>query len=230
MEEKLILARLKKAGVQFEVSIDADAALAFKQGQGSLQDSLKSDQIFTDAKKGLVAGDDKLQEVFNTTNSQEVAEIIIKKGEVQLSAEHRSKEREQKKRQLVESIHKMAINPTNELPHPAKRIEAALEQAKIHLSEHKSVEEQMPEIISKLRPIIPIKIEMRVLIIIVAPSDIGKTNNYIRNNSKILKEDWNLDGSWRTKVEIPAGVQQDMIDKLNGLTHGNIQIDIENAK
>ena len=226
--EKLILARLKKAGVQFELSIDGDAALAFKNGQGPLNNALKSEQIFSDAKKGLVAKDEDLEKAFETTNQQKIAEIIIKKGEIQLSSEHRNKERDQRKKQLIDMIHRMAINPTNGLPHPITRIEAALDQAKIHLSEHKSVEDQVNDIISKLRPIIPLKVEMRVLIITVAASDIGKTNHYIRNNSKVLKEDWNSDGSWRTKVEIPAGVQQDIIDKLNGLTHGNIQIDIEN--
>ena len=228
-EEKIILARLKKGGCNFEISIDADSALKFKEGEiSNISEAIKSDKIFSDAKKGLVVSNEELEKVFETTDNLKIAEIIIKKGQIQLSSEHRSKEREQRKRRLIDMIHRLAINPTNNLPHPTNRIEAALEQAKPNLSVHKTLEEQFDDIISKLRPIIPIKIEMRILTVSIPSSEIGKTNHFIRNNSKILKEDWNSDGSWRIKVEIPAGFQQDLIDRLNSLTHGKIIITIEN--
>ncbi len=233
MTDKVILARLKKAGTNFEISVDADLAIDFKEGKNpnlSISEVLKSENIFSDVKKGMLASSDDLQKAFQTSDPLKVAEEIIKKGEVQVTAEHRNKEREQKKRQLITKIHQLAINPTNNLPHPITRIEAALEQAKFHITEHKSVDELFEEALHKLRPIIPLKIEKRVLNITVQASQIGKLNNPIRKNSKILKEDWDSQGNWRIKVEIPAGMQQELIDLLNKLTQGNIQIDIENDK
>lgn len=228
-DEKIILARLKKGGCNFEISIDADLALEFKEGKiDNVSEVLKSDRIFSDVKKGRVVSNEELEKVFETTDVSIIASIIIRKGEIQLSSEHRTKEREQRKRQLIDMIHRLTINPNGGIPHPINRIEAALDDAKISLSDHKTVEEQFDGIISRLRPIIPLKIEQRVLLVQIQSSDVGKTNGFIRNNSKVLKEDWDSEGSWRIKIEIPAGIQQDVIDKLNSLTHGKVIINIEN--
>ncbi|MBT3298140.1 ribosome assembly factor SBDS [archaeon] len=228
-EEKLNLARLKKFGQNFEISVDADLALKFKNKEiSNVSEVMKVEEIFFDAKKVLVASKEELEKVFQTTDTLKIAEIIVTQGEIQLSAEHRSKEREQRKRKLINMIHKMAIDPKTNLPHPVTRIEAALDQGKINLDDHKTVEEQFEKVISKLRPIIPVKIEMRKLLVSVPGKYIGKSNHLVRNNSKILKEDWNIDGSWRVKVEIPAGFQQEFIDLLNAVTHGDVSVDIEN--
>jgi len=228
-EEKLTLARLKKFGQNFEVSIDPDLALKFKQGEiNDVSEALKSEQVFSDARKALVVPGDELEKIFQTSDALKIAERIIKEGEIQLNSEQRNQEREQRKRKLINLISTMAVDPNAGLPHPPNRIEAALEQAHVHLDDNKPVEEQFEEIIKKLRPILPIKIEQRILTIKIQPTYVGKTNNFIRNNSKLLKEDWNSDGSWTVKVEIPAGFQQDLIEKLNAITRGEVVIDIEN--
>lgn len=228
-EEKLTLARLKKFGQNFEVSVDPDLALKFKQGEiNDVSEALKSEQIFSDARKALVVSGEELEKVFQTSDPLSVAERIVKEGEIQLSSEQRSQEREQRKRKLINLVSTLAVDPNSGLPHPPNRIEAALEQAKVHLDDYKPVEEQFEDIITKLRPVIPIKIEQRILIIKIPAVYVGKINNLIRNNSKILKEDWNSDGSWSVKVEIPAGFQQDLIEKLNAITRGEVVIDIEN--
>jgi ribosome maturation protein SDO1 len=227
MADKLNLARIKKFGQSFEISIDPDAALKFKNGDiNNIREVLHSEQIFLDAKKAEIAPSNKLIEVFKTDDPLKVAEIIIKEGEVQSTSEHRSKEREQKLNQLVGMIHKMGINPTNNLPHPVNRIEAALEEAKFRLDEHKTAEEQFEDALSKIRPIIPIKIEQRILILTIPGAHVGKANNVVRNNCKILNEDWRQDGSWSVKVEIPAGFQEELMDKLNGITHGEVQLEV----
>ncbi len=227
MADKLNLARIKKFGQTFEISIDPDVALKFRDGEiNNIREVLHSEQIFLDAKKGEVAPSNKLMEVFKTTDPLKVAEIIIKEGEVQSTSEHRSKEREHKLNHLVGMIHKMGINPTNNLPHPRNRIEAALEEAKFRLDEHKTAEEQLEDALSKIRPIIPIKIEQRTLMITIPGAHVGKANGVIRGNCKILNEDWRQDGSWFVKVEIPAGFQEELMDQLNGITRGDVQIDI----
>ena len=52
-------------------------------------------------------------------------------------------------------------SPTTHTPHPVTRIELALEEAKFHVDEFTSVEEQLQEALKKLRPIIPIKFEVK---------------------------------------------------------------------
>ena len=227
MAEKLNLARIKKYGQTFEISVDPDAALQFKEGDiTNVREVLRSEQIYDDIKKGNVTPPAKLREVFKTEDPLKVAEIIIKEGEIQSTSEHRSKEREQKLNQLVGMIHRMGINPTNGLPHPANRIEAALEEAKFRLDEHKSAEDQLEDALSKIRPIIPIKIEQKKLMLTIPAIYVGKANNLVRGSCKILNEDWRPDGGWFVKIEIPAGFQEELMDKLNAITHGDVQVDI----
>ena len=227
MAEKLNLARIKKFGDNFEISVNPDLALKFKNGDiRDVRECLQSEQVYSDANKALVIPSAKLLEVFKTDDPLKVAEIIIKEGEIQLTSDHRAKERDQNLRKLIDMVHKQAIDPQSGLPHPATRIEAALEEGKIRLDNNKSVEDQFDDIITKLRPIIPLKIEQRTLQVTIPSNDVGKTNSIIRNGSKILGEDWRTDGSWSVKVEIPAGFQEEFIDKLNSITSGQVVVDV----
>jgi len=226
MAEKLNLARIKKFGETFEISVDPDKALQYKKGYiNDLNEVLLADHIFTDAHKGLVASDEELEKVFHTTDSMKIAAIIVKDGEVQLTAEHRSAEREQKRRRLVNMIQQQAIDPKTKLPHPAARIELALEQGKIHLDDHKTVEEQFDDVISRLRPIIPISIEEKEFTVLIPSQYSGKAYNFVKSSGKILKEEWTNSGDWKVRLSLPAGLFQEFLDKLNGLTHGEVVVE-----
>ncbi|MBT4936132.1 ribosome assembly factor SBDS [Candidatus Woesearchaeota archaeon] len=225
-EEKLTVARIKKFGENFEISIDPDAALKYKQGEiTDLREVLLADNIFSDARKGLVVPSETLAKAFHTTDTAKIADIILHQGEIQISAEHRSQERDERKKRLVHMIHTRAIDSKTGLPHPATRIEAALEEAKIHLDDHKSVEEQFDDVIAKLRPIIPLSIEQKKLTITVPSQFAGKCQQVVRDNSKITSEDWLSDGGWKVVVEVPAGFSFEFIEKLNSLTHGDVVVE-----
>lgn len=226
MSDKLNLARIKKFGKNFEISVDSDAALKYKKGEiNDLMEVLLADNIFTDAKKGLVASASELEQAFKTADTQKVAHVIIKEGEIQLTSEHRSKEKEQKLRKLVEMIHKQAVDSKTGLPHPAARIEAALEEGKVRLDDHKTVEEQFDEIVSKLRAILPLKIEQKQVTVTIPSAYAGKAYNIVSSNSKVLKENWNSDGSWTAVVSVPAGFYPEFLEKLNSLTHGEVMVE-----
>ena len=80
MTDKNTVARIKLNGKNFEIMIDdIDKALAFKKtGEGSVEDFLAIDQIFSDHKKGEKAADSDLQASFGSTD---VNEIAAKRGE-----------------------------------------------------------------------------------------------------------------------------------------------------
>ncbi len=227
MKDKITVARIKRYGLNFEISVDPDKALEFKENRASLQEALLAENIFTDAKKGLIAKDEDLQKAFQTTDVDEIAKMIIKEGEIQLTAEHRAKERDEFKRKLVYEIHKHAVDPKTGLPHPLTRIEAALDESKVHIDLNKGLEEQFANIVSKIRIVLPISIEKKVLVLLIPAEFVGKIYQFIKNNSKLLKEEWVSDGSWRIKTEIPAGFQREFVDKLNSVTKGNLTIENE---
>lgn len=227
MSEKLNLARLKKGGHTFELSIDPNKALAFRKGEiEDFREAVLAEHVFADAHKGQLAAEAEMEEVFKTSNFAEVATAILKQGEIQTTAEHRADVREQRQRKLVSMISRQAMDPKTKLPHPPTRIEAALEEAKFHLVDHKSVEEQFEEAIHKLRPILPITIERAKLAVTIPAEHAARVYGYLKTAGKLLQESWEGNGNFKGKLELPAGLQQEVIDKLNAETHGQVHIDI----
>ena len=222
------LARLKKAGECFEVSINPEKAIEMKKGKEiSIDDALNSKKIFYDVRKGLAVSDDALEKVFKTHNIDEIARKIIKEGEISLTSEFREKIRENKRKQIITMIVRDALNPNTKLPHPAARIEAAMGEARIKIDEYKTAEEQIEGIIKKLRPIIPIKIEKERVEVKIPSRYASNAYPVAKGFGKVKTQKWDSDGSWQGIMEVAPGMLQDMIDKLNHITHGGIEINIK---
>ncbi len=232
-EERLSLNLVKyhKHGKTFELVVDPDLAIAYKdKKQKNLEDLkelLKAENIFFDAKKGELVSEQEVKSVFGTNNILEAADKMLHEGEIQLTAEHREKLRQDKKKKIVELIHRSAINPKTGTPHPVSRIENALEEAKIKVDEFKKAEDQVSDILSRLKPIIPIKFEQRSIDIKLPLQYAAKLRNLIVSYGKLEREEWLGDGSYACRIKIPAGLQSQLIDDLNNRTHGNVNISIE---
>lgn len=220
------VARLKKGGETFEVVIDPDAAVLWKEsGEGDISEIVNAEKIFSDAKKGMLASDEHIKSLFGTDEFEKVAEHILKEGEIQLTTEHRDKVREQKRNRVITYIHRNAIDPKSGNPHPQQRIILAFEEAKIKIDEFKSVEKQIPDIVRKLQPILPIKLEKLKLHVHVPRNYAGKMFGEISRIAQIQKEQWNNDGSWEADVELPAGIKNELIELINNITHGGAVIE-----
>lgn len=220
----LNLARLKKGGKTYEIDVNSELALSFKGGANvDIKDVLKVEKIFYDAKKGLLASEHEMQQVFDTSDPLEVAKIIIKEGEIQLTAEYRQKLREQKRKKIINMIHRNAVDPKTHLPHPPQRIENAMEEAKVHIDEYISVNKGVEEVIKKIRPILPIKFEVKEIAVKIPPEYAAKSYSTVKNFGKMLREEWQKDGSWVVVIEIAGGLEQDFYDAVNKICHGNIE-------
>ena len=225
--EDAVVARYEHSGHRFEVLVDPKVVDDIKSGKiTNVVDYLVIDEIFKDARKGERAGEELIKEVFKTTNVNEVARQIILKGQVQLTTEQRRKMLEEKKKRIIMEIARNAINPQTGAPHPPQRIELAMEEAKVHIDPLKSVEEQVPMVLKALKPIIPIRFDKVKIAVKLSGDMYGKAYGEIVDMGKIIKEEWQRDGSWIGVVEIPAGLQGDFLDMLNKKTHGNVQTKI----
>ncbi len=225
--EDAIVARYEHGGHRFEILVDPNAIDDIKSGKiENVVDYLVIDEIFKDAHKGDRASEELVKEVFGTTDVNEVAKTIVKKGQVQLTTEQRRKMLEEKKKRIVMEIARNAINPQTGAPHPPQRIELAMEEAKVHIDPLKSVEEQVPMVLKALRPLIPIRFEKVKIAVKLSGDMYGKAYGEISKMGTILKEEWQSDGSWIGVVEIPAGMQGEFLDVLNKKTHGNVQTKI----
>ncbi len=212
-------AKLRIKGKNFEVLVDVDRALQLRRGVSvSMDNILAFDQVFYDIKKGLKASVSDLQSSFGTTDIKLITEKIVKQGEVQVPAEYKKKEHEEKFKQVVEFLAKNTSEPKTGKPHTSKRIEDAIKQAGINI-ENKPIEQQISRIIEKLAIVIPIKIETKKLKIRIPAIHTGKAYSLISEYKE--KEEWLDNGDLSCIINLPAGLQMEFYDKLNSITHGS---------
>lgn len=224
------LARLRKGGHNFEIDIDPELATSYKEGKKiEIRDIMKAEKIFADVKKGMLAPENVMKELFKTDDVLEIAKIILDEGQMQFTAEHRQLVKDRKKKRIINLITRNGIDPKTGTPIPPSRIEAAMEEAKVRIDDFKSADEQVNEILKKLRPLIPISFETKQVELGIETKFASQAHGIIKQIGKIVKEEWSGD-NWSGVVEVPAGLIDDLFNKLNSLTHGNVQSKIVKVK
>jgi ribosome maturation protein SDO1 len=224
MSERYTIARITHDGDHFEILTKPESALDYKLGKTvPISQVLATETIFIDAGKGTKASEEKLQEIFGTTDSIKIAEVILKKGTLQLTTDQRKQLVEDKRRQIISFISRECIDPKTNLPHPPLRIEQAMKQIHFSIEPSKGVEEQAKDIIKLLRPIIPLKMEKIIVEIHVPPEHASKVYGTVKGFGTLKRDTWQADGSWAATVEMSAGSYGPFLDKLGKMTRGNIE-------
>ncbi len=221
--DKAIIARYEKGGQRFEILVDPDLAWKLKKGEDvDLDEMLATFEVFRDVRKGERAPESEVQKVFGTTDIYEIAKRIVREGEVHLTTEQRRRLYEETRQKIAHIIARRAIDPRTGAPHTVQRILAAMDQTKVHVDIFKSPEEQVQSVVDAIRRIIPIRIENKKLELIIpahyASKAYGKLHSY-----KVIRENWQSDGSLRVVIEIPAGILEDVLHEFANITHGDIQ-------
>ncbi|WP_373469124.1 ribosome assembly factor SBDS [Acidianus infernus] len=226
-KQDYVVIKYESHGERFEILAKPKEAMAFRSGKSiSISDVVISDTIYKDVKKGLKASPSALKKVFGTTDFETVAREILLKGEMPITAEQRKEMLESKKKQLIDFIHRNAIDPKTHLPIPPARIEAAMEEAKVQIDLNKDVESQALQIIHEIARIIPIKVARAILEIKVPAKYSSKVKSQLSNLGSVKKTNWLNDGTLIAEIEIPAGAQEEVIDKLNSLTKGEVEVKV----
>ena len=229
--EEAVIAKLKTHGQNFEVLVDCNNAIAVRENkQVNMKDVLAASKVFTDAKKGLEASESTMNQIFQTADAEEVAKQIILKGDIQLTAEYRNSLREKKRAQIINLIHRNGVDPTTHAPHPVTRIENALEEVKFHVDEFASVEEQLQDVLKKLKPIIPIRFEVKEIAVKIGPDYAGKAYSTVKKYGTILREEWQNNGYWVAVVEMPGGMESEFYEKINSVCHGEAEAKVLKTK
>ena len=219
-----VTAKLKRGSKIFEILVEPEGALAYKRGEEvNLENILAAEAIFEDASRGDRAAESDIIKSFETTDLLAIAALILKSGELQLTAEQRRRMLEDKKKKVIYTISKNAINPQTRTPHPPARIEKAMEEAKVHIDPLKSVDQLVNITMKAIRPLIPIRFEEINIAVKIPPIYAPKAYGDISKVGTITKEEWQRDGSWIGVIRIPAGIQTDFYDLINHLTKGEAQ-------
>ncbi|MBD3194639.1 MAG: ribosome assembly factor SBDS [Candidatus Lokiarchaeota archaeon] len=245
-----IIGRIEKSGRTFEMLLDPEKAWNAKKiireeinqrlKDGKKKSRLSPEEIiedprinlelifesfivFEDLRRGKKATDGDMEAVFQTTEGKEIGAEMLLDGDIQWTRTQREEEREKKLKKIINIISKNAINPQNKKPHPPERIEKAIEEANVKIDLIKNAEEQVGDVVKQIRAIIPIKMEQMEMAVKIPTSFTAKGYNIVAQYAQIKKEEWQSDGSWVSVISMPAGLQMELIDKLNKLTHGRVQ-------
>ena len=214
-------------GEKFEILVKPDPALDYKLGKKKdLSAVLVSDEIYTDSGKGTKPGNEKLLKAFKTEDQTEIAQIILQKGDLNLTTDQRRKMIDEKKKQIVEFIAKTYVDPKTHLPHPPLRIEQAMKDARVSIDSQKGVGEQVQDIVEKLRSIIALKSENLQLEIIIPAQYASQSYSVLKSVGTLKKQEWQNNGSLKAILEIPAGARPNVIDRLGSITKGSASVEV----
>lgn len=222
--DKAVIARLQHSGQRFEIMVDPNKALDFKRGiKVSMNDILAYPAVYRDVRNTETVSGQDLQKVFGTTDIAKVAEKIIREGELQLTTEQRRQMVEQKRTQVANIISSKGINPQTNTPHPPQRIVNAMEQAGVNVDPFVDAELQVDKVLKSIKTILPIKFQKVSLLIKVTSQFAGSAYPMLKKAGTTSNEQWLGDGSLQINIEILAGVQDELFQKLSSLTHGNFE-------
>ncbi len=221
------LVRYSFEGEKFEIMVKPDPALDYKMGKKKdISAVLVSDEIYTDSGKGSRPSSEKLLKAFKTEDQSEIAQIILEKGDLNLTTDQRRKMIEDKKKQIVTFIAKTYVDPKTHFPHPPLRIEQAMKDGRISVDPQKNVDEQVRDIVQKLRLIIALKSESLELEITIPAQFASQSYAVLKSVGSLKKEEWQNNGSLKAILEIPAAARPNVIDRLGSITKGSATVEV----
>ena len=210
---------------QFEILVEPDLAKEAKlEGEDhDIQRMLFVQEIFTDAGEGERASVDEIEEEFGTKQVMEAAEEIFEKGDMQLTTEQKAEIRDDKWKQLVNMIARRVQNPRTGNPHQPDRVENALDEAGFNVQWDSDMEEEFEDAIDELRPIIPISLDEKTVAIRIPVDNAGKAYDKLQQAADIDEEQWGNE-YFTAKVTLPAGVLEELREKLQDMTSGQTEM------
>lgn len=211
-----VTARIKIKGKHYEIQVDLDEALKVRAGSGDIVAALDSPHVYYDINKGTIASQTDLRDAFSTTDIYEIAKTIITKGEVQKTQEFRDVEKEKKIKQVLALILQNAVDQHGR-PFTEERLKTAINQ--VHYTfDSRPAEQQMINLIHKLKEVIPIKIETKKIKLKIPARFTGQVYGILKDYKE--SEDWLSNGDLQVVLNMPPGILIDFYEKLNSITHG----------
>ena len=98
--------------------------------------------------------------------------------------------------------------------------------ARVSIDPFKNAEDQINDIVEKLRSIIPLKSENLTLQISIPAQFVAQSYTVLKSTGTLKKEDWQPNGSLKAILEIPAAARPNVIDRLGSITKGTAFVEV----
>ncbi|MFQ5440669.1 MAG: SBDS family ribosome assembly factor, partial [Nitrosopumilaceae archaeon] len=103
-----------------------------------------------------------------------------------------------------------------------------MKDARISVEPQKNIDEQVKEIVEKLRSIIPLKSESLSLEITIPAQFASQSYAVLKSVGTLKNEEWQNNGSLKAILEIPAAARPNVIDRLGSITKGSASVEVMN--
>jgi ribosome maturation protein SDO1 len=150
--------RCTAGGKRFEIACYRNKVMDYRAGiETDLSEVLQTDRIFTNVSKGQFAGTADLEKAFHTTNEEEIAKIILEKGDsLQVSDLERQQLFEQTLSQIATWVASNCVHPDSGRPYTTSQIRHALGK-NYAVQPHKAIKKQYLDAVKFLKTVIDIE-------------------------------------------------------------------------
>lgn len=164
--------RMNRGGKRFEIACYRNKVVDYRQGfETDLSEVLQTERVFTNVSKGEFAKAKDLQKVFGTKDEEEIARMILSKGQVQVSDKERNQQLEKTNAQIAEWISKNCVQPSTDRPYTISQIRHAMQQANFSVHPTKPLKRQFLDCLKLLQEVMPIQRAKMELLLLVPEND-----------------------------------------------------------
>lgn len=221
---ELTLMRYSSHGKRLEMIVEPEKAWLFKQGEEiPLDEIVEGFTIFENISKGLKADTDTLSKIFGTSDEEETVKLLLQRGTLLLTQGQRNLFLKEKREEIIEFLVTRGVNPKTKSPHPASRIEKAIDEAGVKIDRKEPASDQAMRIIKEIQGILPIKIETATIEFIIPASLSGRLYGMIKTYGDVAKEDWGKDGSLTILSKVPAGIVAKILEEVSDQSKGKVR-------
>lgn len=213
----------------FEILCKMGTAQKYREGKLGISNVLVSDDVFLGHyQKGERPSPSDLTSAFKTSDMAACAKYILDNGEINLSQDERKEKVEQRRKEIVNYIHKYFIDPKTKTPHPVTRIENALTTLKVHPDPDKDFDREMQDIVKLLPGILTIKRCEVEATLSIPTAFIGGAEGIVRKHAKVNKEKYS-GADCVMEISLLPGDYDALVADLSRVTKGNFNIDVVGA-
>lgn len=166
------------------------------------------------------------REAFKTDDQLKCCQIIVEKGDLEVSSQERRDAIQKKKLEVVNYIHKYYIDPKTKKPHPVIRIENALTEIKAKYDPDVSTEKQSHDLADKIIKILPIKKSSMSGVIKVGHQYVGSVSGIIKKFCFDTTDSYGATGCTYSVGFLP-GDYDIILSNLQKITQGNYSFEVD---
>lgn len=221
---KFTLVRFNSHGKRLELVVDPEQAWLRRQGDDiPIDDIVEGYIFFENFSRGFKANDEDVFEIFETDDMKKAAELMVLNGDLQITQEQRKQFLKEKREEIIDYLVTHAVNPRTKAPHPADRLEKAMDDAGIQIDRNEPASEQAKRMIEIIDKVLPIQIETATLEFVVPPKDTGPLYGYIQTNGELVNENWGSDGTLTMVIRVPAGMVANLLEEISDRSKGRVR-------